>query len=260
MTENRESVFDEPWMRPPPLNTAAQPPPDSHAVPDQYDTAPRSARETGPGDVETVLHSAHSEPERAGTARATQLNELMAEKRKSISPLAIVGVPLLTALLAGPVSIIGTLLSGNQGYGGMIYPVLVGPVVEEMMKLAAILYLVEKKPWFIYRGSHIVPLACISALLFGVIENLVYQYVYLGKMQAGHRADVMQFRWTVTVLLHTSTTLVGALGIRRAWMQTVARGKLFDSQIAEPAIAAAICIHSFYNIAAILVHRLRGVL
>lgn len=248
---NKEDVFDEPWMKSAPERPANIPPPlpDKHAMPDTYDsTAPCES------EMEHILHSIYSEPHLAANfeAEETELAQLIQHERAGSSPLALAGVVLLVAFLAGPISILGTMAAGNQGYIKSLYLVAGGPVIEEMMKLGGLLYLLEKKPWYITHGWQIIVAACISAFLFGVIENLVYGGVYLVPLSGFARETLMEFRWSVTVLLHTGTTLIGAMGLRKAWQKTVARGRLFDSQIAEPYIAAAVIIHGGYNALALL--------
>jgi hypothetical protein len=242
----REDVFDEPWMQAPARAPGAPPPlPDEHARPDDYTGA--GLEET---ELESVLHSINSEPQYAdiaGDATRTEPARLINDRRAGMSPFALAGVVLLVALLAGPVSIVGTLAAGKQGFFGISYLLAGGPVVEEMMKLGGLLFLLEKKPWYVIHGWHIVAAACLSAVLFGIVENVVYGNLYLLKLAPESRAEIMQFRWTVTVLLHTGTTFVGAMGLRKAWLATVAKGRLFDSQIAEPYIAAAVIIHGVYN-------------
>lgn len=248
---NKEDVFDEPWMQPPPERPITGPPPlpGKHAIPDEYDTTPLHETE-----MEQVLHSINHEPQSLEEAdpRETELDRLIKHHRTGMSPLALVAVVLLVAILAGPVSVLGTMAAGQRGSTGILYLVAGGPVIEEMMKLGGLLFLLEKKPWYILRGWHIIVAACVSAILFGVIENLVYSGIYLRNVNSISHETVMTFRWSVTVVLHTATTFVGAMGLRKAWQSTIAKGRLFDSQIAEPYIAAAVVIHGSYNALALL--------
>lgn len=248
---NKEDVFDEPWMKPRSQRQTNIPPPlpDQHAMPDSYDSSA-----PGESEMEHVLHSIYSEPHLADNfdADETELAQLIQHERAGSSPLALAGVVLLVALLAGPVSILGTMTAGNRGYIGSLYLVAGGPVIEEMMKLGGLLYLLEKRPWYITHGWQIVVAACVSAFLFGIIENLVYGGIYLAGLSNTARATLMEFRWSVTVLLHTGATFIGAMGLRKAWQKTIARGRLFDSQIAEPYIAAAVIIHGGYNALSLL--------
>lgn len=176
----------------------------------------------------------------------------MQHHRRGASSAGLFVMVLLVAIIAGPVSVIGTMAAGRQGLFGILYLVAGGPVIEEMMKLGGLLFLLEKRPWYITRGWQILGAACISAMLFGIIENLVYGGIYLSGLSGAQRANIMDFRWSVTVLLHTATTFVGALGLRKAWHATINQGRLFDSQIAEPFIAAAVIIHGSYNALALL--------
>lgn len=252
MKRDNENVFDEPWMQPDPERPVTGPPPlpDAHARPDRYkDAADADVEQPG---MEQILHSVYSEPVHRPESGETELSQLITDRRAGLSPMALAGVVLLCALVAGPISVLGTLAAGQQGFFGILYLVAAGPVVEEMMKLGGLLFLLEKKPWYIIRGWHIIVAACVSAMLFGVIENLVYGGIYLSSLSGAERETMMEFRWAVTVPLHIGATLVGALGLRTAWLATVAKGRLFDSQVAEPYIAAAVIIHGGYNALALV--------
>ncbi len=252
MKRDTESVFDEPWMQPDPERPIVGPPPlpGPHAMPDRYKQT--DADNMDQSAMERVLHSVYSEPAHRPESGETELTQLINKRRAGLSPMVLAGVVILCALLAGPISVLGTLAAGGQGFFGILYLLAAGPVIEEMMKLGGLLFLLEKKPWYIVKGWHIIAAACVSALLFGVIENLVYSGFYLSSLSSAARENLMQFRWTVTVPLHVGTTLVGALGLRTAWRATVAKGRLFDSQVAEPYIAAAVIIHGGYNALAML--------
>lgn len=248
-------------MQPPPL-AAGEPGPNAHAQPDVYRVPPpldEGGEEILHGahnlSVEKVLHSVHSEPEHGDSARSTQLAELIAYKRGSGGPVTLAAILLLSLLMAGPVAVLGTFIGAQQGYVGGIYLCVVGPVVEEMMKIAVLLFLLERKPWYILSGATIYIVAGVSGVMFGVIENMIYQYIYLAKVADAVRLGIMEFRWTVTVLLHGLTTLVAGYGLHRAWRATIARGRLFDSGIAEPFIGAGIVIHGLYNLAVGVVFR-----
>src|SRR5690606_23152558 len=94
MKRNRETVYDEPWMKPPPLGATG--PPDSHAVPETYKVPPplddggeEELHAPANLTVEKILHSVYSEPEHGASPMATQLESLIAYRRRVSTPQSI---------------------------------------------------------------------------------------------------------------------------------------------------------------------------
>lgn len=160
-------------------------------------------------------------------------------------------VTLLILIAAGPLAIVGTLITGS-GRNAWLMFVVMGPTIEEILKIALPLWVVEKKPWLFSNSLQILLCGVVAGLMFAVIENLIYLYVYVPDP-----SDLLViWRWTVCVVLHTGCSMIAALGviaIRRGMLERESRPQLSDG---SKWIVAAIVIHGSYNFIAILIDHL----
>ncbi len=153
------------------------------------------------------------------------------------------------ACLAGPAAVIGTFLSQSSGrVPELIMVALVGPLIEEVMKSAFILWVVEKRPYFFKTASQIMICAMASGFIFAAIENLLYLNVYIPNASAGLAA----WRWSVCVALHVGCTCISAFGLRRVWAKTTIERTRPEIALASSFIIAAVATHALYNSAAII--------
>lgn len=132
--------------------------------------------------------------------------------------------------------------SENSLYG-IILVVLIGPLTEEMVKIAIAMWVVEKRPFLFKSALQIAICAISGGLVFAAIENLFY----LGTDVVNWDEGLTRWRWTVCVALHTGCSFIAGLGLIRVWqstMQTFARPNL---QLGYPFITAAIICHGCYN-------------
>ena len=157
-------------------------------------------------------------------------------------------VTLAVALVAGPAAILGTFWAGAGGFVGAVMMVVMGPTIEEIFKIALPLWIVEKRPWLFRSGLQVMLCAAWGGFVFAVVENLLYLNVYIPDPSP----QLILWRWTVCVALHTGCSLVAAVGlleIRRQMLRQARRPQLSDG---AAWLVAAICIHGLYNAAAIL--------
>lgn len=163
------------------------------------------------------------------------------------------GTLALLVLCGGPFAILATLATAftDNMAGGLIYLVVIGPAVEEMMKIGAALLVLENRPWLFRHGFQTVIAATAAGLMFSVVENLLYIHVYNPQGTETFRL----WRWTVCTALHTGTSTIAGLGLLNMWNKAVAparadagleflRPQVLD---AYPYILAAVIIHGAYN-------------
>jgi len=154
----------------------------------------------------------------------------------------------LCALAAGPFGVVGIFFGGGRTLFSVMAIVIFGPVAEEMMKVAMPLFVVEKRPYLFQNRAQIVICGLCSGLAFAAIENLLYVYVYIEEPSP----MLVQWRWTVCVLLHTGCTMVNSLGLLRIWKDVWARlGRPRLGLGFSYAVTAAV-IHGVYNGVALL--------
>ncbi len=161
---------------------------------------------------------------------------------------------LVVALAAGPWAVIGALyvgtVSGNQT--GNLLSILAytvfGPVTEEVAKVAAALWVVEKRPYLFRSLWQIFLCAACGGLAFAAIENLLYIYVYLPK----HTPEFVHFRWTVCVFLHVSCSLVAGVGLARIWDNAIRNLHPPRLAMGVPWFVIAMVGHGLYNLTVII--------
>ena len=147
------------------------------------------------------------------------------------------------ALCAGPWAILGAFYGSGQTAFSIMAICVFGPVVEEVMKIAAAMYVVEKKPFLFQHPVQIAMCAVAAGLAFAAVENLLYLYVYVPNPPTW----LIWWRWTVCVTMHTGCTLVAGLGVMRIWRDLWERRARPRLQLAYPYLVTAIVIHGVYN-------------
>jgi len=160
----------------------------------------------------------------------------------------------LAAILGGPWAIGAALTWGHPvitgaGGGMIVLATVFGPTMEEMMKLAAGACLVEVKP-YLFRKKEQLQVATIgAALLFAVIENIIYLNVYIPNPSV----ELVIYRWTVCVAMHTGCTFVAAHGLVSVWERAVT--ELRPPQLSQGFrwLVIAIVLHGCYNAATLVV-------
>ena len=227
-------IGDEPHLRP----LAPPTPGCSHA--DEVDAADDSAA-VAPG------HGVGDEPGvTAPPGVTTYRHHLEAGlQRTTLSTTWL--MTLIAALAAGPWAILTTLFSMNAGAHGMVTMVVVGPLCEEVAKVAIAFLIVERWPWLFRWRIQVLLAAIAGGLVFAVIENLLYLHVYIPDPEPW----IVQWRWTVCVALHTGCSLIAGLGVMRVWSTCWHEHRSPDGNHAIPFIAAAALIHGTYNFLAL---------
>ncbi len=159
------------------------------------------------------------------------------------------GVLLASMLVGGVLSVLGTfLVQGvymNQSImlAGVMAMVVIGPTIEELMKTVVATFLIETRPYLFRSGAAIFGVTFAAALGFAVIENLIYLKVYIPNPSP----QIIAWRWSVCVLLHTGCTALTTVGLVKVW-----RAALRDKKPPQLAggfswLLAAIVVHGAYN-------------
>ena len=223
-------IDDEPHLQP------APPPAPGQALRDEPNTATPLAPGHGIGD----------EPGVAAPAGTTTYRDHL-EAGLQRTPIATTWlVTLIAALAAGPWAIMAAIFGTSADTQGLAM-VVVGPLCEEVAKVAIVFLIVERWPW-LFRWRFQVLLAAIAGgLVFAVIENLLYLNVYI----ANPEPWMVQWRWTVCVALHTGCSLIAGLGVARVWSTCWRTHQSPDGNHAIPFIAMAALIHGTYNFLAL---------
>ncbi len=178
-------------------------------------------------------------------------------RREATAPARRWGALALAAVAAGPFAVLGALIGTPSGVGlvGFLYVVVIGPLIEEVLKAAGAFYLAEQRPWLV-PAAWTLPLAALAAgLVFAAIENLVYLNVYIPDPSA----EIVRWRWIAGPALHGGASLLAGFGVARMWRRSHQRGEPPNPSEAVPGVVGAAVLHGGYN-ATVTVLELTGVI
>ncbi len=237
------SVFNEPWLKENGSETDSVSP----------DKRPLTRRQLDKLEDELVEHTVWDEPslaDRAGRGADTEgltWSQWYLRRCGQTSLGYSWLMTLLIAVAAGPFAVIAALTSGQAvgipAIAMMFYVVLLGPMVEEIVKTAMIAYVVEKRPYLLRSRLQIFLMALASSLAFASIENLMYLNILIKDPSP----VIFQWRWTVCTFMHCGCTTIAGLGLMRLWKGVKDRREKANMTGLYPYLATAIVLHSAYN-------------
>jgi len=148
----------------------------------------------------------------------------------------------LVATAGGVLAVLAAIIKESSS-GTVLLPVVVAPVVEELVKPIGIIILLEKRPWWIRSPGYLVVCCLLGSLVFATIENLVYIGFY---NPHGTEAFIL-FRLTVCTAMHLTCTFIFALGLVKVWRHIRTVGGTFDIDLCFRWFVAAALLHGTYN-------------
>lgn len=204
-------------------------------------------------EEEQVEHSVWDEPALspglAGSPGESDLQyrDWLEKKRKETSAGETWTWVLVMALLGGPWAILGAFtgqsLGGTESRIGILGLVFLAPIMEEIMKVALPLWIVEKRPFYFANAGQIVLSVAACALCFSVVENLLYLSVYL----VDPSTTVILWRWAVCTALHVGCSVIASLGLVRIWQDVWQRKAKARLHLAFRYLVTAAVVHGVYN-------------
>ena len=117
-----------------------------------------------------------------------------------------------------------------------------------VMKIAATLWIVEKRPFLFRSRLQIAVCVLAGALVFAAVENVMYLEVYI----AGPTPGLARWRWSVCVAMHMGCSLVAGLGLMRIWRRAMTTRSRPQLSSGAPYLMTAAIIHGTYNAFAVL--------
>ena len=147
------------------------------------------------------------------------------------------------------------LLSGLFGFAcaflrelGAVIPealaaILVAPPIEEVLKIAIPIIILEHRTKWLDRGQDLLWFAMGSALVFAIAENLMYSFVFLEDPSAG----LLWWRWIVCTAMHVGASGLSGVGLMRAYTRGLDSGQPPRFIWEWPWLAGAIAVHMAYN-------------
>ncbi len=163
-----------------------------------------------------------------------------ADRKAAASSRRTWAVIALAMVFGGPWAVVGAMWNWMPTVWG---PVVLGPATEEAMKIAAIAWVIEKRP-YLFAGAWQIRLAAIGgALGFAIVENVLYLTVYVASPSLG----LMLWRWTVCVGLHLGCTSIAVLGLVKVWEEVAREQRAARMTQAMGPLVLAIILHGAYN-------------
>ena len=168
----------------------------------------------------------------------------------SVAPFLSILAGVTGGLFAVPAVFLDT-LGSSLGFGlvlGAAVLVVLGPFTEETLKQSGAVFQLEKMRGSIRYDWQFFLSGALGGLVFSILENLIYQYIYLRNLPPEKLASVMAFRWTICTALHILCTVISSMGLRRVWRESLAKERPFRLSDAFPWFAAATAVHGLYNL------------
>lgn len=205
-------------------------------------------------EISTMRDLVANEPAFSGVLEQAPLGEWIQRKRSECSASGSLLVTVMAALIAGPFAIAGVFLSGTQTSWHLIYLILFGPIIEELLKQSGMIYLLEKRPYRLFTAWQFVLAAVISSLVFAAVENELYIHLYTRPAMFANPQAFVFYRWTVCTLLHVTCSIVASIGLMNVWQKQMADGRAADLSHAFGYFATAMGIHGVYNLTVSLIN------
>ena len=163
-------------------------------------------------------------------------------------------ITFLIVCASGPWAVIGAFMLALQGFGGIGGTAIVvfGPVTEEILKITVALIVLEKRP-FLFKTARQILICCIlSGFVFAYIENLLYLNIYI----PAPSPQLILWRWTACVALHTTCTTIAGIGLVKMWHKSIIELSKPQPSNVYPYLVTAVIIHGIYNTFALFLNPL----
>jgi RsiW-degrading membrane proteinase PrsW (M82 family) len=150
------------------------------------------------------------------------------------------------ALLPIPFAFFYAVFIGPFLRDSTVRAILYAPFIEEFFKIIGIFIFILLHSKKINSSVQIVWASFIAAFSFAIVENILYAYFRLAKVNSQLFIEVMTFRWFFLTLIHVLCTLIASMGMIYLWKCKQAEKK---PSIIKPLLyfMIAVFIHGLYN-------------
>ena len=173
-------------------------------------------------------------------------NDWIRKRDGAVSPPRSWAIVLALTLLGGQFAVVGAFMTMH--WSGYVSVVVYGPAIEEMLKIAAALMVIERRPFWIHGKTQLWVIGLGTALVFAAIENVLYLTVYIPNASM----LLIAWRWTICVMLHVGCTAVALRGLVPMWVRSRQERRSLQISLLAPPLITAILLHSAYNLCVIL--------
>ncbi len=154
-------------------------------------------------------------------------------------------VPIIGGIFAIGAALFGTSPGGIAAMSMPLLLVVFGPVIEEVMKIAATSYIIEVRPYLFTKGSQVLVATTGSAFVFAAVENAIY----ISFSGPNPPTEFLIWRWTVCVAMHVCCTWIATRGLTDVWEKTMTEHRPPALAGAVGSLIIAIAVHGAYNAA-----------
>jgi RsiW-degrading membrane proteinase PrsW (M82 family) len=154
------------------------------------------------------------------------------------------------ALAAGPFAVVSALVLNSTtalGFGVLVLVVVIGPLIEELVKGASAIHLVERRPHLVASGWVLVLIGLVSGLVFAALENVWYLVVLIDEPSR----ELVRWRWVFGPLVHGTGSVLVGIGASRAWRAAEAKRAWPEFATIRPWVVAAAVVHGTANAASL---------
>ena len=156
-------------------------------------------------------------------------------------------VTLGVILLSVPCAIIAAIISWTTGNvfiaSDVVIACIVGPMLQEICKIAVPLWIVEKRPYFFTTWFQFFIFALTSATVFATVSNSILSLVVPEVTRA-----VFLFQWVGVLGVNLITASIATYGLETIWRNSINSGKPPKLDDGYPYFATAIGIHILFAI------------
>ena len=159
------------------------------------------------------------------------------------------------AFAAGPFAVVSALVLNSTsalGFGALILIVVIGPLTEELVKGAAAIHLVERRPHLVASGWVLVVIGLVSGLVFAALENVWYLVILVDEPSR----ELVRWRWVFGPLVHGTGSVLVGIGAARAWRAAEPKRAWPEFATIRPWIVAAAVVHGTANAASLVLSAL----
>ena len=232
--------------------------PDQNRERPQAENLPEPREKTA--NSESCYYSSTAFEPGVGNGVSVKYRELFQQEQDRYPDSVLPFISILAGVAGGVFAVPAVILNEIAGAfsavsllsAGAFVLVVLGPFAEETLKQSGAIFQLEKMRGSLRYGWQFFLSGMMGGLVFSVLENLIYRYVYLASLPPEKLAAAMAFRWAVCTALHMLCPLVSSMGLRRVWRDSLEKERPCRISDAFPYFAAAAFIHGLYNLSMLL--------
>ena len=224
----------------------------------RHESLPEAAQAEEAASPEACYYASVAFEPGVGKGTSPEYRELFRLEQTRYPDAVLPVLSVLSGVLGGVFAVPAVFLNGKSSWIGFFLIVVLGPFTEETLKQSGTLFQLEKMRGSLRYSWQFFLSGVLGGAVFSVLENLIYQYIYLAKLPPEKLSVVMTFRWTICTLVHILTTLVSSMGLCRIWKESLEKEHPCRLTDAFPWFAAATFIHGLYNFTMLLLDPFSG--